>query len=263
MKKYFFIYKTAVMENLQYSMNLVFGILSYLLISFVFLNLWKYIYEDSSNLIAGYTMTQMVWYVILTEMMWFANSNGTLRRQLSQDIKSGGIAYGLNKPYNYLYFMISKHFGEITIRLGIYLTVGILTGYLFVGKLPNFKVQYLPYMAIVFLLGLLINSIIRMVISNFSFWIEDALPFHWLYDKLILVLGTIFPVEMFPKVIQPIIKCSPIYVINYGPTKVIIDFSMGMFFNVLAAQLIYLGITVLLLSFFFGKGVKKLNVNGG
>ena len=263
MKKYFFIYKTAVMENLQYSMNLLFGILSYLLINFVFLNLWKYLYEDSSNLIAGYTMTQMVWYVVLTEMMWFANSNGTLRRQLSQDIKSGGIAYGLNKPYNYLYFMISKHFGEITIRLGIYLTVGILTGYLFVGKIPNFKVQYLPYMAIVFLLGLVINSMIRMVISNFSFWIEDALPFHWLYDKLILVLGTIFPVEMFPKVIQPIIKCSPIYVVNYGPTKVIIDFSMGMFFNVLAAQLIYLGFTVLLLSFFFGKGVKRLNVNGG
>lgn len=263
MKKYFFIYKTTIMENLQYTINLLFGILGYFLISFVFLNLWKYIYSDPSQVIEGYTMTQMVWYVILTEMMWFSNNNGTLRRQISQDIKSGGIAYGLNKPYNYLNFMISKHFGEITIRLGIYLTVGILTGYMFVGKLPNFKIENLPYMVIVFFLGMLINSIIRMIISNFSFWIEDAIPFHWLYDKLILVIGTIFPVEMFPKALQPIIKCSPIYVVNYGPTKVIIDFSIDMFFNVLMAQLIYIGGTVLLLSFFFQKGVKKLNVNGG
>lgn len=251
------------MESLQYVLNLLFGILAYFLIIFVFINLWKYIYSDTNQLIQGYSMVQMVWYVILTEIMWFGNSNRTLKRQISVDIKSGGIAYGLNKPYNYLYFMISKHFGEMTIRLGIYLGVGIFMGCLFVGPLPNFKFIHLPYIAFVFFFGMLINSIIRMIISIFSFWIEDASPFHWLYDKLILVIGTIFPIEMFPTFLQPFIKCSPIYVINYGPAKLIIDFSIEKFLNVVLAQGIYIGGTILLLTAFFQKGVRKLNVNGG
>ena len=263
MRKYLYIYKTTVIESVQYMMNLLMGVLTYLLIIFVFLYLWRYMYSDSSEVIEGYTMVQMVWYIILTEIMWFGNNNRTLKWQISEDIKSGGIAYGLNKPYNYLYFMIAKHFGEVTIRLGIYLVVGILLGISFVGKLPNFQLIHLPYIVIVFFLGMVINSIIRMLISNFSFWIEDAAPFHWIYDKLILVVGTIFPVEMFPTFLQPLIKCSPIYVINYGPAKLIIDFSMDKFVNVLFAQGIYIGCTVLLLSVFFQKGVKKLNVNGG
>ena len=120
MRKYIFIYKTTFMESLQYMMNLILGFTSFLLVIYVFLNLWEYIYSDSSNLIEGYSMTQMVWYVIFTEIMWFGNSNRTLTRQISEDIKSGSIAYGLNKPYNYLIFMITKHFGEMTIKMFLY-----------------------------------------------------------------------------------------------------------------------------------------------
>jgi ABC-2 type transport system permease protein len=222
-----------------------------------------YIYSDSTNLIDGYTMTQMIWYVIFTEIMWFGNSNQTLTSQMSQDIKSGSIAYGMNKPYNYLYFMISKHFGEMTIKLLLYLGLGIMLGYLFVGGISGFSIFYLPFIALVFLLGMLINSVLRMVISLISFWIEDATPFHWLYDKLILVIGTLFPVEVFPALLRPVIKLSPIFVITYGPAKLIIDFSTEMFYQVILAQLIYLVISVLILSMLYQKGVKKINVNGG
>lgn len=263
MRKYIFIYKTTLMESLQYMMNLILGFTSFLLVIYVFLNLWRYIYSDSTNLIEGYSMTQMVWYVIFTEIMWFGNSNRTLTRQMSDDIKSGSIAYGMNKPYNYLYFIIAKHFGEMTIKLFLYLVVGILSGCLAVGGLPGFSVQNLPFIAIVFILGMLINSVLRMIISLVSFWIEDSTPFHWIYDKFILVIGTLFPVEVFPMVFQSIIKLSPIFVITYGPAKLIIDFSQEMFYQVLVVQLSYLVVSVLLLSMLYQKGVKKVNVNGG
>ena len=48
---------------------------------------------------------------------------------------------------------------------------------------------------------------------------EDASPLYWIYSKFILVLGTLFPIEYFPKVLQPIINLSPIYVVSYGPAK--------------------------------------------
>lgn len=263
MRKYLFIYKTTLMESLQYVMNILLGFTTFILFIYVFLNVWMFIYSDPQSLIQGYSMTQMIWYVIFTEIMWFGNSNYTLKGQISEDIKTGAIAYSINKPYNYLYFMITKHFGEMTIKLLMYLVVGILLGQLFVGKLPGFSLLHLPFIVIVFILGLLINSLIRMLISLLSFWIEDATPFHWIYDKLIIVIGTLFPVEIFPVSLQPLIKCTPIFVITYGPAKLLIDFSMEMFYQVLVAQLLYLIGVIVLLTMFYQKGVKKLNVNGG
>jgi ABC-2 type transport system permease protein len=113
------------------------------------------------------------------------------------------------------------------------------------------------------LLGVLINSVLRIAISLISFWIEDSTPFHWVYDKLILVVGTLFPIEMFPTLIRPILQCTPIFVVTYGPAKLLIDFTMGKFIQVLVGQAIYLVITIAVVLILYKKGAKKLNVNGG
>lgn len=102
-----------------------------------------------------------------------------------------------------------------------------------------------------------------MSISVLSFWIEDAAPLHWIYVKMILVLGILFPVEMFPAWAQPVIKCTPIYVFTYGPAKLVIDFHMSMFLQVILAQGVYLVLSFLLLMGLYRRGVKKVNVNGG
>ena len=67
MKKYLFIFKIEIMSNLQYLFNIFIGFIGYFFMLFIFLNLWKYIYSDPSEVINGYTMSQMVWYIIITE----------------------------------------------------------------------------------------------------------------------------------------------------------------------------------------------------
>ena len=262
MKKYIYVYKATLIENLQYIMNILLGFISFFIILFVFLNLWEYIYSGSAS-ISGYSMNQMVWYVIITEIMWFGSRNRTLTNQISSDIKSGTIAYGINKPYNYMLYIVSKHLGEITIKFFLFLTAGIFLGFLFVGNLENFHMRYLLLLGAVIFLGIMINSFIRIGISILSFWIEDSGPFHWVYDKLIIVVGTLFPIEVFPLWVQPFIKLTPIFVVTYGPAKLVIDFSMDMFFKVFVSQLIYLAVTTCILAWLFRRGVKKLNVNGG
>ncbi len=263
MKKYRFIYKSTLIESLQYVMNILLGFVTFFTILFVLLNLWKYMYSDSSNQISGYSLQQMIWYVILTEIIWFGARNPTLTWQISNDIKSGSIAYGINKPYHYVFYIIAKHLGEITINLFMYLGAGIIIGYAFIGTIPNFKLFQLPFIIVSFLMGVMIHSFIRMGISVISFWIEDSAPFQWIYDKLIIVVGIMFPIEVFPSWAQPLIKCTPIYVVTYGPAKLIIDFSWEMLLQVLLVQTIYFIATLSLLFFLYQRGVKKLNVNGG
>ena len=68
---------------------------------------------------------------------------------------------------------------------------------------------------------------------------------------------------MFPNVLQPIIKCTPVFAITYGPTKLIIDFSLGMFWQILCVQVIYLVASSVVLLTLYKIGTKRLNVNGG
>ena len=68
---------------------------------------------------------------------------------------------------------------------------------------------------------------------------------------------------MFPKIIQPIIKCTPIFVVTYGPAKLLINFSWDQFIQIFIAQILYLILSILIVSILYRRGVKKLNVNGG
>lgn len=263
MKKYFHIYKATLNESVQYISSVLISFISFFIMMFVFINLWQYVYQDASQLINGYSMNQMIWYVLITEVLWFGTRNKTLTKQISFDIKTGNIAYNINKPYNYVFYIIARHLGEITIKFFLFLVFGILLGTVMIGTIPGFNFVYLPLIIISAFLGILINSIIRITISVISFWIEDSTPFQWIYDKLILVLGTIFPVEMFPKWLQPVIKCTPVLAVTYGPAKLIIDFSFEMFWQIIAIQAIYILVSSVILLGLYKIGTKKLNVNGG
>lgn len=262
-KKYYYIFRISFMENLQYPMNSILGFVSYFLMIFLMLQLWSYIYGDSSGLIAGYSKEQMVWYVIFTEIMWYGTRSSTLTGGVSRDIKSGTIAYTVNKPYHYPLYVLSKYFGEIGFRFVLYLGMGSALGVIMLGSIPGFRpvtaVLALPVMAA----GLLVNALIRINISLLAFWLEDSLPFQWIYDKLLIVLGIMFPVEVFPKLMQPAIKVSPIYAVTYGPSRVLVDFSPEAYRRVLLVQAVYIMGAVLLLIILYGKGIRKLNVNGG
>ena len=131
MGKYLYIYKATLIENLAYIANIFFGFINFFVMMFVFLNLWQYIYSDNTQIINGYTMQQMIWYVLITEVLWFGSRNKILIREISQDIKTGNIAYNINKPYNYVLYIISKHLGEITIKLILFSIVRNSYWYMF------------------------------------------------------------------------------------------------------------------------------------
>lgn len=263
MRKYAVIYRSVLMENLQYATNVMMGFISYFLLIFVFINLWDYMYAASDELIAGYTKEQMIWYVMITEMIWFGARSSTIRQQVSTDIRGGNIAYLLNKPYWYPLYILAKYTAEWTIQLPMYAVLTVVIGVTMVGGIPGFHGIMLLAAVPCIALGMTIHAVFKICISMLSFWIEDANPFQWLYDKLILVVGTIFPVEIFPKALQPVLKLTPIYTVCYGPAKLIVDFSVEKYLEILLAQVVYLAVGCGILFVVYERGGRKLYVNGG
>jgi len=87
MKKYLYIYKATLIENFGYILNIIIGFIQFFVMMFIFINLWQYMYSDSSQIINGYTLEQMIWYVLIAETLWFGTRNKILTREISQDIK--------------------------------------------------------------------------------------------------------------------------------------------------------------------------------
>ena len=263
MKKYLFILKSEIMNNLQYVFNILVGFITYFIMIFTFLNLWQYIYSDPNEIINGYSMNQMIWYVIITEILWSTISGRILCKKICNDVKAGNIAYTMNKPYNYIIYWLSSHLGACTIRGLLYAILGMITGFIFMGSFPDLNIFSILAVIITIILATVINILLIICIGLFSFFIEDANPFYWLYSKLILIVGVLFPIEYFPKVVQPILNFTPVYVVSYGPAKLFVDFSLEKFISILIAQIIYILIAYFLCLLIYRKGVKRLNVNGG
>ncbi|MDE5539507.1 MAG: ABC transporter permease [Bacilli bacterium] len=263
MKKYLFIYKSVIMSNLQYVFNIVTGFIGCFMMLFVFLNLWQYIYSNPSEIINGYTMNQMIWYVVITEILWVSLGGRKLCKTIIDDVRGGNITYNINKPYSYIGYSLVSHLGLFTIKGIIYTILGLLTGILFLKTFPSLNIISVIAVLLSGILATIISTLLIIFIGLFSFIIEDSNPFYWVYSKIILVIGTIFPIEYFPASIQPILKFSPIYVVSYGPAKLFVDFSWHNFFGVILAQLIYIFIAYSLCLLIYKKGVKNLNVNGG
>ena len=263
MKKYLYIFKSELMTNLQYIFDIAMSFIGILVMLFIFVNLWKYIYSDPNELISGYSMNQMIWYIFITEVLWGTISGRKYSKKICNDVKSGNIAYNINKPYSYIGYCLSSQLGDAIVRFVMYIIISMVAGFLLIGSFPKLTIISVLAVIITSLLATVISTLLITAIAFFSFFIEDASPLYWIYSKMILVIGTIFPLEVFPLAIQPIIKYSPIYVVSYGPAKLFVDYSNSAFISIIIAQLLYLIGSYLICLLIYKKGVRKLNVNGG
>jgi len=263
MKKYLFIIKTTFNDSLQYISSLFFKFIGFAITMFVLTSLWRFIYSDGTNIIEGYTFNKMIWYLLLAEAISFGSGSIVATNEVRDNIKSGNIAYQINKPYNYIGYVISKFMADTFIRFIMFLLISIILGFIFAGRIDNFNYMSILAGIPIFISALLINGLVRILISLSSFWVEDSKPFQNVYNKFILMFGIFFPLEMFPKIVGTIVRYSPIYGVSYGPAKLILDYDFILFRNVFISQLITILIVIILISIIYRKGVKKLNVNGG
>ncbi len=263
MRKYLFIIKSEVMSTLQYIGNVFGNITGFIIILIILFNLWNYLYSDPNELINGYSMNQMIWYVVITELIWSIVGGRKLVNKISDDVKSGGVAYKITKPYSYIGYFMSEQIGSTIIKGFVYIVIGLVIGIICTGTFPSLGILEMLIFLVIFILSFIISILTLIAIGLVSFFIEDSKPLYWLYSKLILVLGTVFPIEFFPKFLQKILCFSPIYVINYGPAKMFVSFNYIESLKIFIAQLIYIIVFYGICKLLYEKGVKKINVNGG
>lgn len=224
--------------------------------------LWKNIYGSKGTVVGGLSLTQMIWYLIVTELVTLSRTD--IHVQVNDDVKSGNIAYLLNKPYNYVLYCFSYFVGEIGIKLITNGIIGVAIGLIYVGALKNFSLVHLPFVLLSLIIGCSIHFFIYITLALTSFWFEENSAFFWIYSKLIFTLGgMLMPLELFPKWLQSLSHYLPFAYVTYVPARLAVDFSYFNFFKQFSIQLLYLVAFFILAMTLYRKGTKNLNVNGG
>lgn len=261
--KYWQISKITMSNSLVYFWDLLSKNIFFIFIMFIYLMLWKNIYAQKGiATIGGLTLNGMIWYLIFTELVTLSRTD--LHTQVNDDVKTGNIAYLLNKPYNYVLYCFSYFIGEIGIRLLSNSFIGLAVGFIYAGTIENLSFIYLPFIILSLLIGCAINFFIYLCLALTSFWVEENSAFFWIYSKLIFTLGgMLIPIDLFPKWLQSLSHYLPFAYVTYVPARLAVDFSFMSFLRQFPVQLLYLAIFFALAMSLYGKGVKDLNVNGG
>lgn len=258
--KYLVILRISLQNAFAYRSNLIGGLLFFCLIIFVFFNLWTAIYQGGE--VEGYSLTQMIWYLCVTELVVFGCKT-RIFIDMNEDVKSGSIAYQLNRPYNYVFYQFSTALGTILFNLVIYGGLSILLGLITVGPIPNFKMYLLPFGLLSVILGVLLNFLLVMTLGLTAFRFEDNQAFFLIYQKLVFVLGMFYPIELLPQWLQNIAQRLPFSYVAWAPGKLIVDFSWELFWQVVPTQIIWTGMAILFATFMYRSGMSKIQVHGG
>ncbi len=260
LSKYVEVGRITLRSQLTYLADTAMGTLFLALAIFVFVYLWRATYAGQERL-AGYTLPQMIWYLVLTETL--VVSAPRVHMKMDADVKSGDLAHWLNKPFSYLGFQFSGYVVELAVRTVICLAVGGAVAGFMVGGFDLDPRSLLP-VAVAFLCSQTVQFLIAAAIGLSAFWLEDVNGVYLVVDRTKWILGgLLLPVEVFPDALRRLAAALPFQYLLSGPARLLVHFSWDAFFALLARQLLWLAVALAVCGLLWRRGVRRLDINGG
>jgi ABC-2 type transport system permease protein len=258
--KYFVIAKVSFSNAVTYRASVFSRFGFYALFIYVFVCLWRAIYQEGS--VHGYDYIQMVWYLIMTEFVSFI-CGAEMLAKMNEDVKSGAIAYLLGRPTHYIMYHLSDAIGRIPVNFVGFGALAVVLGLVFVGPLPTFTPAELPALGLSILLSVLLNFFILMLIGLTAFALEDNMGLYLVYKKLNFMLGMLLPVEFLPAWLQPVAKNLPFSYIHWAPAKLFVDYSPETCLELIPRQAAWTAAAAIAALLCYSLCVRRLQVNGG
>ncbi|MFZ3076842.1 MAG: hypothetical protein WA139_00105 [Candidatus Aenigmatarchaeota archaeon] len=264
LNKYAEVAKIEFLNSLAYFYEFIAGAGFIAIILFVFYNMWSVVYKFSGTaIISGFSFATLMWFLLMSGSVTFTDSGRPIGKKISEEIKSGEIAYSLNKPYNFIAYNYAYYIGPALTSIFITFALGFALFAFLVG-LPAVNPAIIPFVTLTVILSVTINFLIYFSIGLLSLWFEDNSAFLWMQQKFVFILGgMLMPLEFFPKILQDIAINLPFAYIAYAPAKLFVNFTSGLFIQTVFMQLLWIGIFAAIAVALFRFGSKKVSINGG
>jgi ABC-2 type transport system permease protein len=260
--KYGAIAQINLQNSLAYAGELANRSLFMVIILYVFVQLWRATYRAAgAATIAGLSFPDTLWYLVMTETIELSRTR--FADQMSEEVKSGSLAYTISRPYNYLLYHWSYGLGDSLLRLVINFTAGTILVTALVGPMPLRPAHVLPLM-VSLALALALNFCIQGLIGLSAFITEDAGSVQIIYQKFLFILGgMLIPLDFFPTWLRNLALSLPFNYIMYAPARLFVSFDWTRWLNVVVMQMVWIGVLGVALWALFRVGLRHVSINGG
>ncbi|MGE5527857.1 MAG: ABC transporter permease [Patescibacteria group bacterium] len=251
----------AARNRLAYPKDLAGRAIFLFLILFVYGQVWQKALGARGSF-GGFSRAQLIWYMAFTEGIGL--SFPRLQGVVNEHVRTGDIAYRLNRPLSYLGGLLGEYLGETAFNLLATLGAAVLAARVLAGGPPGADLGSLAPLCLIVPLGALLSFFINAGLALTAFFVEDNGPFFWVYQKIHFVLGGLFlPIEVYPRALRAAAGFLPFQLIYAAAARLAVRFDRAMLVRTLTAQAAWLVILIPLVWAIYHRGVRKLNVNGG
>ncbi|MCZ8519233.1 MULTISPECIES: ABC transporter permease [Paenibacillus] len=259
--KYAAVGQISLRNHVAYVADFLLRTIFLVIIMYIFLQLWQTTYRgEGSGTIAGYSLEGILWYILFAESLAMAFPSLTTR--VEEEVKSGDVAYRLTRPLSYIGYHYASYISEVAVRVLVNLAVGCTLGVAVFGW-PEFGLGWAGF----FLVGIgavTVNFLMNMMLALCAFWVEETRGLEFVYHKLLFTVGgMLMPLELFPERLQEVCRWLPMQAVLYFPAKTAVDWQGVNLPSMLLIQLGWIVVLTVLVSILYGRGVRKLNMNGG
>ncbi|MBN1304002.1 MAG: ABC-2 family transporter protein [Anaerolineales bacterium] len=259
--KYWAIFKIQLLNVMAYPSELLGRSFSIIIFMLVFASLWRTAYGIAgTDTLQGITLPGMLWYLMIAETIEL--SRPRVSTTISRQVKTGELAYVLNKPYNFLAYHFSTSFADSLFRMLTNALIGGIVVSLMFGSPP--PAWGWPLAAIALIGAWALNFCMMALIGLAAFITEEISSFEWIFQKALFILGgMMIPLEFLPGWLRTVAERLPFAYAMYGPARLFIDPSLEGFYSLLAGQLVWLLVLGGALALAYNRGARYLAVNGG
>ena len=260
--KYWQLFLITWQNGFVYPVSVFFWRLRQFLATFMALTIWTVIFGSQQQAF-GYSQPQMITYIFLTGLLQ-SIVLATILGNLSEDIYTGKISYQLMKPMNMYVYLGIQELADKLKNIGFIFVETVILFLLFKPQIvfPNLEI-FLFFLATA-ILGAILMFVILLLFGTIGFWSPETWgPRFLFYMFLEFTAGKLFPLNIFPEVVQKIIFLTPFPYLSYAQTQIFLGRYEGIdIFKTFIS--LFLWILVLGASFLFlwRKGIKEYGALG-
>jgi ABC-2 type transport system permease protein len=219
------------------------GALAGMLLAYaVMLAMWAHIYRllPAETLArASLSHSKTVWYLALTEIVAF--SIGHAYRQIQDDVRDGGVAVYLVRPFGYVGLIAAQELGRMAAKMTALAGPGAALAFALTGGVP-FGPAAVPFLAASLLAGAAILLAAQILIGLSTAWLGTARPVFFIVQKLIFVFGgLLLPLDAYPSWLARIGSLTPFPAMLYAPGSIALDATFTHVAAIWALQAFWLG----------------------
>ncbi|MDP4197997.1 MAG: hypothetical protein Q8922_01040 [Bacteroidota bacterium] len=261
--KYLSVAKINVTERFHHLSNLAGRALVVIVRIWIFTTLYTVTYRTAhATTINGIDVAGVVWMLVFTQA--FRQSGWPVVAALVEaDVKSGTLAYSINRPYSYQAFHFWSYVGRVLPNLLVNLGAAMIASLIFVGPL-HLTIESALAGSLLLAMSYILDFFFSFAIGILAMWTEDTSAFQWIYFKGQLIFGgLILPLALFPGPLRSVAEWMPFPAMYYSASRLLVQFDLGLFEHYLLAQLLWMLIASGIAMTLFRRGIRKVEMNGG